>query len=63
MGSVRIGSNHAGNLFSVAFKRPDGRKVLIVLNDGTSQQIFNINFGDKWVSPALEAGAVGTFVW
>jgi glucosylceramidase len=63
MGSVRIGSNHAGNLFSVAFKRPDGRKVLIVLNDGQSQQIFNINFGDKWVSPALDAGAVGTFVW
>ena len=62
-GSVRIGSTNTGSLYNVAFKRPDGKKVLIVVNDGSSQQIFNINFGDRWVSPALEAGAVGTFLW
>ncbi len=62
-GSVRIGSNHAGTLYNVAFKRPDGKKVLIVLNDGAFLQSFNINFGDRWVTASLEAGAVGTFVW
>lgn len=62
-GSVRIGSNHVGSLYSVAFKRPDGKKVLIVLNEGSSQQNFNINFGDRWTMPSLEGGAVGTFIW
>jgi glucosylceramidase len=62
-GSVRIGSNNSGSLYSVGFKRPDGKKVLIVLNDGSFLQSFNINFGDRWVTPSLEAGAVGTFIW
>lgn len=62
-GSVRIASNNTGNLYSVAFKRPDGKKVLIVLNEGTTAQSFNISFGGRHVTPSLEAGAVGTFVW
>ena len=32
-GSYRIGSNIPGSLHNVAFKRPDGKKVLIVEND------------------------------
>lgn len=62
-GSYRIESNNTGNLYSVAFKRPDGKKVLIVENDGSTAQTFNINFNGRWVSPTLDAGAVGTFVW
>ena len=62
-GSSRIESNNSGNLYSVAAKRPDGKKVLIVENDGSTAQTFNINFKGRWVSPALDAGAVGTFVW
>ncbi len=62
-GSVRIGSNHAGGLLSVAFKNPDGKKVLIVLNKGTSQEVFNIKFNNKIVTTSLEGGAVGTYVW
>jgi glucosylceramidase len=62
-GSVRIGSENTGNLYNVAFKRPDGKKVLIVLNDGSSTQNFNIRFRDRWVTTWLDAGAVGTFVW
>lgn len=61
--SYRIGSNLAGSLYNVAFKRPDGKKVLIVENDGTTSQTFNISIGGRWVTPSLEAGAVGTFVW
>lgn len=62
-GSLRIASNQSGNLYNVAFKRPDGKKVLIVLNDGSSAQSFNINFNGRRVTPSLEGGAVGTFVW
>lgn len=62
-GSVRIKSEVQGNLFNVAFKRPDGKKVLLVLNDGNSSLSFNIKFKDKWVVTTLESGAVGTYVW
>lgn len=62
-GSYRVDSNNAGSLYNVAFKRPDGKKVLIVENDGATAQTFNISFKGKWVSPTLDAGAVGTFVW
>ncbi len=62
-GSIRIGSNITGNLQNVAFKTPSGKKVLIVENDGVSDQIFNIRFNNKWVTTSLPAGAVGTFVW
>jgi glucosylceramidase len=62
-GSVRIASNNAGSLYTVAFLRPDGKKVLIVFNDGGSASSFNIRFKTKWVSSQLPAGSAGTFVW
>jgi glucosylceramidase len=62
-GSVRIGSNLTGNLQNVAFKTPAGKKVLIVENDGNTDNSFNIRFNGKWVSTTLPAGAVGTYVW
>ncbi len=62
-GSVRIGSNVVGNLNNVAFKTPAGKKVLIVENDGNSNEIFNIKNNGKWVTTSLDAGAVATFIW
>ncbi|MFL5741279.1 MAG: glycoside hydrolase family 30 protein [Flavisolibacter sp.] len=62
-GSYRIASNISGSLYDVAFKRPDGKKVLIVENDGNTSQTFNINFNGLRVSPSLDAGSVATFVW
>lgn len=62
-GSVRIGSTQLQPLPNVAFQAPDGRKVLIVLNDGPSPQTFNLREGDKLVTSTLPAGAVGTYVW
>jgi len=61
--STRIGSNIAGNLNNVAFKTPDGKKVLIVENDGGASEIFNIKYNGKWAVVSLDAGAVGTFIW
>ena len=62
-GSVRIASDNVGNLSSVAYKNPAGKKVLIVLNEGTSSQTFNIQFKDMIVTPTLSGGAVGTYIW
>jgi glucosylceramidase len=62
-GSQRIASNIAGSLQNVAFKTPDGKKVLIVENDGTTSQSFNIQFNGRWVATSLNGGAVGTYIW
>lgn len=62
-GSVRIASSLPDNLPNVAFKTPTGNKVLIVLNTGLSATTFNIRFNGKMVTPTLQSGAVGTFIW
>ena len=62
-GSLRVQSNSTGSLHNVAFVRPDGKKVLIVLNDAATLQQFNIGFRNKWVTTSLDGGAVGTYVF
>lgn len=62
-GSVRVSSNIAGSLHNVAFVTPEGRKVVIVVNDGNNAQTFNIKFKEQWIVTTLDAGAVGTYVW
>lgn len=61
--STRIESSAGGSLNNVAFKTPQGKKVLIVQNDGASAQTFNIKYNGKWVVVSLDKNAVGTFVW
>jgi glucosylceramidase len=62
-GSVRIGSNDLDQLPNVAFKTPDGKKVLIVANTGTAPQSFDVRYDKKVFSTSLNAGAVGTYIW
>ena len=62
-GSVRIGSTLSTTLPNVAFKTPDGKKVMIVLNDSGSLQIFKLSAGNTPLTLTLKAGAVATFVW
>ncbi|RSK33213.1 glycoside hydrolase family 30 protein [Hymenobacter metallilatus] len=62
-GSVRINTNVPGNLQNVAFKNPDGRKVLLVLNTGSTSQTFDIQYRGKAVTTTLDAGSAGTYVW
>ena len=61
--SKRISSEIVGSLQSVAFLRPDGKKVLIVENDGTSDTSFNIKFNNKNALTSIPAGAVVTYIW
>lgn len=62
-GSARIGSTASSTLPNVAFKTPGGKKVLIVLNDGTAAQNFQVRFGGNYFTASLDAGSVATYVW
>lgn len=63
VGSVRIASNLLTDLPNVAFKRPDGKKVLLVFNDGKQEQSFGISTNGKMIAAKLPAGAAATYVW
>lgn len=62
-GSVRIASNYLADLPNVAFLTPDGKIVLIVLNDTGANKEFAIQYAAKKAGASLSAGSVGTFVW
>lgn len=62
-GAVRIESNLPEDLQNVAFKTPEGKKVVIVLNTSKEKKNFNIKAKGKIVATALNAGAVGTYIW
>nr|WP_067060144.1 glycoside hydrolase family 30 beta sandwich domain-containing protein [Mucilaginibacter sp. L294] len=62
-GSVRIASTISGDLANVAFLTPQGKKVLIAINNGKNKASFNIRYKNAAAVCSLDAGAVGTFVW
>jgi len=62
-GSVRISTNLPSYLPNVAFQRPDGKKVLIVLNTSGTMKSFNLKYKEKSVSLTLDSGAAGTYIW
>ena len=62
-GSVRVASSLPASLPNVAYRTPEGHKVLIVLNEGKENKTFNIREKGKQVATSLAPGAVGTYVW
>lgn len=62
-GSTRIASSELEGLSNVAFVTPQGRKVLLVLNEQNSDRNFFINFNGKQASYTLTANSVATIVW
>jgi len=62
-GSVRIATNVPTNLPNVAYKTPNGKRALMVVNTGTTLQKFNIQYKGKVVSTSLYGGAVATYIW
>lgn len=62
-GSTRISSTQALNLDNVAFKTPDGKKILVVLNEGNTELPFRIRYQDKWTTTSLGPGSVATYSW
>ena len=62
-GSTRISSTTSDNLASVAFKTPDNKKVLVVMNNSTNATSFNIRYNNEWATAIIPAGSVGTYIW
>ena len=59
---MRIASTSSDALPNVAFRTPEGKRVLIVVNAGQSPQTFDIRNG-KLMTATLNAGAVATYIW
>jgi glucosylceramidase len=63
-GAVRIASNSpTGGIENVAFRNPDGSKVLIALNNGSAQSTFKVVWNNQAFTYTLPAGAVATYKW
>ena len=62
-GSVRIQSTQTGSIATAAFLTPQGKKVLVALNEGSTDALFNIKFKENWVTAFLSPGTVGTYLW
>jgi glucosylceramidase len=63
-GARRIAATSTSDLIeTVAFKNPDGTKVLIALNDGDSARSLSVQWGGETFCYTLAAGAVATFTW
>jgi glucosylceramidase len=61
--SVRLQSNETDSVSNVAFKTPDGKKVVIVANKTRNPQKFTITYHQQHIQYALNRGDVATFVW
>jgi glucosylceramidase len=62
-GSVRIATNDIAGVYQVAFKRPDGKKVMIALNEGNSAVNFAIGYKNQTAVHTLPAQSVATYSW
>ena len=63
-GAMRVGISENYDIFpNVAFRTPDGKIVLIVVNDSSNSNFFRIKYHGKFANVRLQPGAVGTYVW
>ncbi len=62
-GSVRISATSISGLYVSGFLTPQGKKVLIVLNEGSSEANFNIKYKNNYAQASLPGGSVATYVW
>jgi glucosylceramidase len=62
-GAYRIYSNNAPGLVSVAFKNPDGSKVLVVYNEDRSSKMIQVLWGTRQYSYQMPAASAATFTW
>ncbi|MCW3467330.1 glycoside hydrolase family 30 protein [Chitinophaga nivalis] len=61
-GSVRMASTTVPQLDNVAFRTPDHKTVLIVVNRQATVQSFQVRLKGRWMYASLPAGAVATYV-
>lgn len=62
-GAYHVTSNNVGNVEDVAFKNPDGSKVVVAHNNDSSSDTFQVLWGNQGFNYTLPAGATVTFTW
>jgi len=62
-GSVRIRSDKISGVPNVAFLRPDGKKVCILINTTERDRSFKLTFRGKTAPITIRSGAAATLVW
>lgn len=64
-GAHRIASSSlgTGDVQDVAFVNPDGSTALVAFNSATTARTFRVQWGGKWFTYQLPAGAAATFTW
>jgi glucosylceramidase len=64
-GAKRISSNYgsAGTLTNVAFLNPDGKIVMVIINNSSSAQSFTVNSIGNQFQGSIPAKTVGTYIW
>jgi O-glycosyl hydrolase len=64
-GAVRIASNSLGasSVDDVAFVNPDGSKVLVAYNAGSTSNTFTVRFGSDAFTYTLASNTAATFTW
>ncbi|HZO74040.1 MAG TPA: malectin domain-containing carbohydrate-binding protein [Ktedonobacteraceae bacterium] len=62
-GAFHITSNNVGSVEDVAFKNPDGSKVVVAHNNGSGSSTFQVLWGNQGFNYTLPAGATVTFKW
>ena len=62
-GAVRIGSEGGGSLKHVAFRNPDGKIVVVVVNSGDKAVSTQIRCRGKGVDTYAQPKSLTTFVW
>jgi glucosylceramidase len=62
-GATRVYSSNGVFTNSVAFLNPDGSKALIVYNNSSNSQTFQVEWGTKSFSYTLPGLAAATFAW
>ena len=62
-GAVRVYSSNAPGFVSVAFKNPDGSKVLVAYNEGRSPTSFQAVWGSQSFTYSLPGLSGATFLW
>ena len=62
-GAYRVDSDDNGDVRNLAFKNPDGSKVLVTWNRAAASRTFSVNWGGQHFDYTLAAGSIATFTW
>lgn len=62
-GAYRVYSSNTTGIVSAAFLNPDDSKAMVVYNDSTSTQTFQVQWGTQSFTYTLPALAAATFTW